>query len=321
MAARKRRALERIGSLSDDTPGRRDRRAVRRRPGQPRRPGHGAGARRGPGDRHRGPARLSAARTRSWRCGGASRRCSTAFPAGRYISDLHLGSVQTAAVRLFRQLLGAFVRGRVYLHFAGAEEAEAALRDAGFTGAAVRRAGGDHRAARAPSNDRWRIYLRHQRPDSEPPIMITATLYSDPACPWAYSESPALRVIEWRYGDQLDWKLVVVGLTESSEQYAQRGYTPVRGALGQLHFRSRYGMPFAPAPKARLSATARACRAVVAARLAHPGTRVGGVPRHPAGQLHRRRSCSRTTTCCATCCARSRASTPRRSSPRWTPPR
>jgi predicted DsbA family dithiol-disulfide isomerase len=102
--------------------------------------------------------------------------------------------------------------------------------------------------------------------------MISATLYSDPACPWAYSESPALRVIEWRYGDQLDWKLVVVGLTESSEQYAKRGYTPVRGALGQLHFRSRYGMPFSPAPKARLSATARACRAVVAARLAHPGT-------------------------------------------------
>ena len=102
--------------------------------------------------------------------------------------------------------------------------------------------------------------------------MITATLYSDPACPWAYSESPALRVIEWRYGDQLDWKLVLVGLTESADQYAQRGYTPVRGALGQLHFRNRYGMPFSPVPKARLSATARACRAVVAARLSHPGT-------------------------------------------------
>ncbi|MGH2893161.1 MAG: hypothetical protein ACRDPM_07830 [Solirubrobacteraceae bacterium] len=101
--------------------------------------------------------------------------------------------------------------------------------------------------------------------------MITATLYSDPACPWAYSESPALRVIEWRYGDQLDWRLVVVGLTESADQYAARGYTTLRGALGQLSFR-RYGMPFSPAPKARLSATARACRAVVAARLANPGT-------------------------------------------------
>jgi predicted DsbA family dithiol-disulfide isomerase len=101
--------------------------------------------------------------------------------------------------------------------------------------------------------------------------MITATLYSDPACPWAYSESPALRVIEWRYGDQVEWKLVLIGLTEDAAQYAARGYTPLRGALGQLSFR-RYGMPFSPAPKSRLSATARACRAVVAARLASPGS-------------------------------------------------
>jgi predicted DsbA family dithiol-disulfide isomerase len=102
--------------------------------------------------------------------------------------------------------------------------------------------------------------------------MIEATLYSDPACPWAYSESPALRVIEWRYGDQLRWRLVLVGLTEDASQYEQRGYTPLRGALGQASFRRRYGMPFAAAPKPRLSATSRACRAVVAARLAAPGS-------------------------------------------------
>ncbi len=101
--------------------------------------------------------------------------------------------------------------------------------------------------------------------------MISATLYSDPACPWAYSESPALRVIEWRYGEQLDWKLTVIGLTEDASQYVKRGYTPLRGALGQLGFR-RYGMPFSPAPKPRVSATARACRAIVAARLANPGS-------------------------------------------------
>ncbi len=100
--------------------------------------------------------------------------------------------------------------------------------------------------------------------------MISTTLFNDPACPWAYSERPALRVLEWRYGDQLAWRLVVIGLTESADQYVRRGYTPVRGALGQLHFR-RYGMPFSPAPKARISATARACRAVVATRLAGPG--------------------------------------------------
>jgi predicted DsbA family dithiol-disulfide isomerase len=102
--------------------------------------------------------------------------------------------------------------------------------------------------------------------------MISATLYSDPACPWAYSENPALRVIEWRYGDQLDWRLVLVGLTEDASQYEARGYTPLRGALGQALFRRRYGMPFSPAPKPRLSATSRACRAVVAARHASPGS-------------------------------------------------
>jgi predicted DsbA family dithiol-disulfide isomerase len=102
--------------------------------------------------------------------------------------------------------------------------------------------------------------------------MIEATLYSDPACPWAYSESPAIRVIEWRYKDQLQWELIVIGLTEDASQYVARGYTPLRGALGQLHFRQRYGMPFSTAPKPRVSATARACRAIVAAKLQNPGT-------------------------------------------------
>jgi predicted DsbA family dithiol-disulfide isomerase len=101
--------------------------------------------------------------------------------------------------------------------------------------------------------------------------VISATLFSDPGCPWAYSESPALRVLEWRYGDQLDWRLVLIGLTEKASQYEERGYTPLRGALGQVRFR-RYGMPFAPNPKDRVSATARACRAVVAARLVAPGS-------------------------------------------------
>jgi predicted DsbA family dithiol-disulfide isomerase len=102
--------------------------------------------------------------------------------------------------------------------------------------------------------------------------MISATLYNDPACPWAYSENPALRVIEWRYGQQLKWRLVLVGLSEDASQYEKRGFTPLGGALGQLRFRDRYGMPFGPAPKERLSATSRACRAVVAARIAHPGS-------------------------------------------------
>src|SRR5947209_1377647 len=99
---------------------------------------------------------------------------------------------------------------------------------------------------------------------------IDLTLYTDAACPWGYSARPALRVLDWRYGDQLRWRLVMIGLTENASQYAERGYTPVRGAQGQVMFR-RYGMPFAPAPKARMSGTARGCRAVVAAPLLAPG--------------------------------------------------
>jgi predicted DsbA family dithiol-disulfide isomerase len=100
---------------------------------------------------------------------------------------------------------------------------------------------------------------------------IQVTLYTDPACPWAYSINPALRLLEWRYSAQLDWRLVVIGLSESTAQYTERGYTPLRGALSQIRFR-RYGMPLAPQPKSRIGPSARACRAIVAARLLEPGS-------------------------------------------------
>jgi protein-disulfide isomerase-like protein with CxxC motif len=103
------------------------------------------------------------------------------------------------------------------------------------------------------------------------PDSISTTLLIDPACPWGYSASPALRVLRWRYGAQLDWRLVMIGLSESTEQYAARGFTPVRMAKAMPSFR-RYGMPFAPEPKTRVSATARGCRAVIAAGQTNPGS-------------------------------------------------
>ncbi len=102
--------------------------------------------------------------------------------------------------------------------------------------------------------------------------MISVTLFNDPACPWGYSENPALRVLEWRYGTQLSWRLVLVGLSEDTSRYASHGYTPVRMAQGHLRFRERYGMPFASIVKPRLSASSRACRAVIAARREWPGS-------------------------------------------------
>ncbi len=101
-------------------------------------------------------------------------------------------------------------------------------------------------------------------------MAIEVTYFSDPGCPWAYSVNPALTVLRWRYGDQLDWSLVTIGLTEHAEQYVKRGYTPVRSAHTYMWFR-RYGMPFATEPRPRMVATAPACRAIVATRLTFPG--------------------------------------------------
>jgi len=99
---------------------------------------------------------------------------------------------------------------------------------------------------------------------------VSVTHFSDPGCPWAYSASPALAVLRWRYGRQLDWRLVTIGLSEDPSRYAELGYTPTRMAVGNLGFR-RYGMPFGAEPRARVAATARACRTIVATRLLDPG--------------------------------------------------
>jgi hypothetical protein len=80
---------------------------------------------------------------------------------------------------------------------------------------------------------------------------------------------PAHTTLRWRYGEQLRWTLVMIGLTEDAGQYAARGYTPTRSAIGYGRFR-RFGMPFQITPKPRLSATSPACRAIVATRLAAP---------------------------------------------------
>jgi protein-disulfide isomerase-like protein with CxxC motif len=98
---------------------------------------------------------------------------------------------------------------------------------------------------------------------------IAVTEFTDPGCPWAYSASPALAVLRWRYREQLDWRLVTIGLAEDAEVYVERGYTPARMTVGNTFFR-RYGMPMLAEPRERVAATARACRAIVATRRLDP---------------------------------------------------
>src|SRR3954462_5133734 len=73
--------------------------------------------------------------------------------------------------------------------------------------------------------------------------MVAATLYTDPACPWAYSANPALRVLEWRFGDQLDWRLVMIGLREEANQ---AGFDAARRAVGHAYWRGGPGVWGAP---------------------------------------------------------------------------
>jgi 2-hydroxychromene-2-carboxylate isomerase len=99
---------------------------------------------------------------------------------------------------------------------------------------------------------------------------IVAWHFTDPGCPWAYSARPALARLAWRFGDQLDWRLVAIGLSETTERMESSGYTPVSIAAGQPRFARRFGMPFGVEVKPRLAPTSRACRAIVAARELDP---------------------------------------------------
>ena len=103
------------------------------------------------------------------------------------------------------------------------------------------------------------------------PDPVRVTLFNDAGCPWGYSANPAFRVLEWRYGSQLEWRLVLIGLTDSAQEYVDRGYSPLRSAEGYARRFRRFGMPLAPNPRARVVGTGRACRAVVAVRLQAPG--------------------------------------------------
>ena len=100
---------------------------------------------------------------------------------------------------------------------------------------------------------------------------ITVTHFSDPACPFAYSAAPALAVLHWRYGEQLDWRLVTIGLSDSPRRYVEAGYTPAAMAAGVRNRFARFGMPLTAQPRSRVVASSRACRAIHAARRLHPG--------------------------------------------------
>ena len=82
------------------------------------------------------------------------------------------------------------------------------------------------------------------------PNLVEVAHYTDAACPWAYNFEPTLRALEARYGDQLNVRTVMIGLSESYEDYVKRGYTAEGASLSRRRFRRR-GMPMATGPRPR----------------------------------------------------------------------
>ncbi len=113
--------------------------------------------------------------------------------------------------------------------------------------------------------------------------------FTDPGCPWAYSAEPFRRRLEWLYGDMIEWRVCVVGLSESPEDYDRSGFDPPRQAKAFTSIAESHGMPIDTRERPRMAATVPACRAVVAARR-HAPDRMRAVlrrlrVRHFSGQL------------------------------------
>ena len=89
---------------------------------------------------------------------------------------------------------------------------------------------------------------------------------TDPLCPWAYSFEPALRTLEARYGDQLEFRTVLIGLVSTVEESLARSSSAEGRALTALRFR-RFGMPITPHVRERVIASAPGCRLIKAAAL------------------------------------------------------
>lgn len=94
-------------------------------------------------------------------------------------------------------------------------------------------------------------------------VAIDIELFTDPACPFAFSAEPIRQRLRWHYGDGLRWRTTMIVLTlEPGEDKKLQA-----GAPG---LQRKYGMPIDPAPYPRPSSSEPACRAVVAARLNAP---------------------------------------------------
>jgi predicted DsbA family dithiol-disulfide isomerase len=93
--------------------------------------------------------------------------------------------------------------------------------------------------------------------------VLSVRLFTDPACPFAFSAEPVRQRLRWHYGDGLRWSTTMIVLTREPGEAE-------RLAEGAPNLQRRFGMPIDPRPYARTASSEPACRAFVAARLFAP---------------------------------------------------
>lgn len=93
--------------------------------------------------------------------------------------------------------------------------------------------------------------------------MIEIELFTDPACPFAFSAEPVRQRLRWHYDSGLRWTPRMIVLTREAGE-AQKL------AEGAPALQRRFEMPIDPRPYSRPASSEPACRAVVATRLHAP---------------------------------------------------
>ncbi|UJA20633.1 hypothetical protein HJD18_10715 [Thermoleophilia bacterium SCSIO 60948] len=101
---------------------------------------------------------------------------------------------------------------------------------------------------------------------------LKITEFNDPACPFGWSAEPSRRRIDWLYGDQIEWELRLVGLSDSPEHYYAKDFTPEKLSASFAKLGAEYGMPMDARERPRMFGTLEACKAIVAARVREPGS-------------------------------------------------
>jgi 2-hydroxychromene-2-carboxylate isomerase len=91
--------------------------------------------------------------------------------------------------------------------------------------------------------------------------------FTDPGCPFAFTAERQRMRLRWVYGDQLEWELRMVVLSEEGRSDPELAE---RFAASHRRLYDEHGMPIDFRPQRWLAPSVHACRAVVAVRMRWP---------------------------------------------------